>query len=315
MTDQPRTSKYHIECAIAAQEAGHKNLTTQHLVTEAFMAIQQEGEITRLRAENERLREVWQPISTAPKDDDKHIWLASFVPGETIPKYIVQAIWGVVMPGYMHCASYSGWFVDLPLIADPSRFRGGRAEQGIIYEDGASGPTHWMYPVAPIGSDVVSAGPLSVSDLIAEITDLRAENARLREPTDEMIEAGEEEIACRRNFGCEIYAADVYAAMIAKSSYNHEAEVMTMNPENSLAPSDNSEATGATVMKAEIDHLRTENEQLRSLINDFVCEGDDCEFDHHGYCQAHSWFEIEQQCPHARAKEILAATDQNIGGE
>lgn len=35
------------------------------------------------------------------------------------------------------------------------------------------------------------------------------------EPTDEMIEAGEEEIASRRSHGCRVYAADIWGAMVA----------------------------------------------------------------------------------------------------
>lgn len=50
--------------------------------------------------------------------------------------------------------------------------------------------------------------------------------------------------------------------------------------------------------------LRAENEQLIALALDFVCEDDDCYFDHHGYCQAHGWFEIDPRCPHARVKEL-----------
>lgn len=49
-----------------------------------------------------------------------------------------------------------------------------------------------------------------------------------------------------------------------------------------------------------------EIEALRSLVADLV-DADDCWFDHHGYCQAHGWFETEPACPHARAKALLAA--------
>lgn len=38
--------------------------------------------------------------------------------------------------------------------------------------------------------------------------------AAMREPNDEMIEAGEEEILCRRQAGAGVFAADIYAAMI-----------------------------------------------------------------------------------------------------
>lgn len=48
-------------------------------------------------------------------------------------------------------------------------------------------------------------------------------------------------------------------------------------------------------------------ELLRSLVDD-----DPCWFDHHGGCQAHGYLSLEpgQKCPHAEAKEILAAHDE-----
>ena len=39
------------------------------------------------------------------------------------------------------------------------------------------------------------------------------------------------------------------------------------------------------------------------IILDLV-DGDDCYFDHHGYCQAHGWMD-ESECPHSRAKKWL----------
>lgn len=46
---------------------------------------------------------------------------------------------------------------------------------------------------------------------------------------------------------------------------------------------------------------------LRSLVN----KDDDCWFDHHGGCQAHSylWLEPGEKCPQAEAKELLAVHD------
>ncbi len=60
---------------------------------------------------------------------------------------------------------------------------------------------------------------------------------------------------------------------------------------------------GSGVVEATTTYGR---EQLLGLIEDFV-DRDDCRFDHHGYCQAHAWFETDPACPHARAKSILAA--------
>ena len=44
--------------------------------------------------------------------------------------------------------------------------------------------------------------------------------------------------------------------------------------------------------------------ELRRLITDLT-DPDPCSFDHHGYCQAHGWFDVEPKCPHARAKELI----------
>ena len=60
---------------------------------------------------------------------------------------------------------------------------------------------------------------------------------------------------------------------------------------------------GSGVVEATTTYGR---EQLLGLIEDFV-DRDDCRFDHHGYCQAHAWFETDPACPHAQAKSILAA--------
>lgn len=45
---------------------------------------------------------------------------------------------------------------------------------------------------------------------------------------------------------------------------------------------------------------------LYALLDDLTDE-DPCWCDHHGYCQAHGWMATEPRCPHARAKELLAA--------
>ncbi|MFE1767242.1 hypothetical protein ACFW81_23865 [Streptomyces angustmyceticus] len=44
--------------------------------------------------------------------------------------------------------------------------------------------------------------------------------------------------------------------------------------------------------------------QMRELVRD-LADPDPCYFDHHGYCQAHGWFETEPTCPHARVKAML----------
>lgn len=49
---------------------------------------------------------------------------------------------------------------------------------------------------------------------------------------------------------------------------------------------------------------------LMALLADLT-DPDDCTYDHHGYCQAHMWFQVDPPCPHARAKQILAAHIRN----
>lgn len=46
--------------------------------------------------------------------------------------------------------------------------------------------------------------------------------------------------------------------------------------------------------------------EIRTILEDLV-DRDECSYDHHGYCQAHGWFEVDPICPHARAKTLLAS--------
>lgn len=52
----------------------------------------------------------------------------------------------------------------------------------------------------------------------------------------------------------------------------------------------------------------TERQRMLDIIKDLVFE-DSCEFDHHGYCQTHCWFESDPPCPHQRAKQLLEETN------
>ncbi|PBC71543.1 hypothetical protein BX265_6153 [Streptomyces sp. TLI_235] len=45
--------------------------------------------------------------------------------------------------------------------------------------------------------------------------------------------------------------------------------------------------------------------ELLALIDD-LRDDDPCHYDHHGYCQAHSWFAVEPPCPDARAAALFA---------
>ncbi|MDT0302923.1 DUF433 domain-containing protein [Streptomonospora wellingtoniae] len=43
--------------------------------------------------------------------------------------------------------------------------------------------------------------------------------------------------------------------------------------------------------------------ELRALVRD-LADPDPCWHDHHGYCQAHGWFETDPPCPHGRAQRL-----------
>jgi len=45
-------------------------------------------------------------------------------------------------------------------------------------------------------------------------------------------------------------------------------------------------------------------DELYDLIDALIDE-DECSFDHHGHCQAHSYFGEPGQCPHNKAKKVL----------
>lgn len=45
---------------------------------------------------------------------------------------------------------------------------------------------------------------------------------------------------------------------------------------------------------------------LLGVLEDLADMEGKCSFDHHGFCQEHSWFRTEPKCPHARAQAALA---------
>lgn len=87
----------------------------------------------------------WHPIETLENSDGETLLLARFREGAALPDYVVSATFGVAMPGYTDCASYSGWFVDGVPLDDPPRYRGTRISSGILSKDHGFAPTHWTY--------------------------------------------------------------------------------------------------------------------------------------------------------------------------
>ena len=53
-----------------------------------------------------------------------------------------------------------------------------------------------------------------------------------------------------------------------------------------------------------VENLVKELRTALWIIKDLI-DPDSCRFDHHGYCQAHSWFNTHPRCPHARGKDLL----------
>jgi hypothetical protein len=62
-----------------------------------------------------------------------------------------------------------------------------------------------------------------------------------------------------------------------------------------------------TAARMAVPALAVEVRTLRSLVRDFL-DPDPCSFDHHGYCQMHSWL-TEGPCPHGKARQILDALE------
>lgn len=50
-------------------------------------------------------------------------------------------------------------------------------------------------------------------------------------------------------------------------------------------------------------------EEMAELLEQLTDE-DDCSFDHHGYCQTHSWMYNDEKCPHHRSKELRSKLDE-----
>ncbi len=83
----------------------------------------------------------WRPIETVPKDDIP-VLLARFHPETNELMWACMAAHQTFLPGYIHCASYSGWVPGLPTIITDYT-----TSKNEIYTDGIIGtmcpPTHW----------------------------------------------------------------------------------------------------------------------------------------------------------------------------
>jgi hypothetical protein len=66
-------------------------------------------------------------------------------------------------------------------------------------------------------------------------------------------------------------------------------------------------AVSAVVELLERDFVRPLRDtviELHGVLVDMV-DPDPCQYDHHGYCQAHGWLQTQPPCPHLRAKKLL----------
>jgi hypothetical protein len=83
---------------------------------------------------------------------------------------------------------------------------------------------------------------------------------------------------------------------------------------------------GTQLSKSAITHWclpcypdKTMNEMItipRELLESLL-DGEDCDYDHHGGCQAHGYLTLEkgQRCPQEEARELLALSKPNVTGE
>lgn len=77
----------------------------------------------------------------------------------------------------------------------------------------------------------------------------------------------------------------------------------------------NVEVTARLMVERERGRLAGRAEErasLRSLVEDLV-DLEDCQFDHHGFCQTHFWMVPGSRCPHARARDFLVETEATHG--
>jgi len=85
------------------------------------------------------------------------------------------------------------------------------------------------------------------------------------------------------------------------------SDIVTRLRHVSWLAEEGSEVTDLAATAAdEIERLRAETASLIELVDDLYSD-EECDHDHHGYCQTHMWFNTVQACPHVRAADLLAA--------
>jgi len=45
---------------------------------------------------------------------------------------------------------------------------------------------------------------------------------------------------------------------------------------------------------------------------EMLADEDECEYDHHGYCQVHGWMDSEVECPHKQVKQFLEMMKEDL---
>lgn len=82
----------------------------------------------------------WQSLGTAPKDG--RLILLARLSEEGHPVWVALASWQYATLGFIHCASFSGWYVNPFWTVEPGSKRSD-AHEGFLSLDERYGPTHW----------------------------------------------------------------------------------------------------------------------------------------------------------------------------
>jgi hypothetical protein len=70
--------------------------------------------------------------------------------------------------------------------------------------------------------------------------------------------------------------------------------------------------TDVPALLATVKRQRRLVADLTDLVGD-LADPDPCQFDHHGYCQAHAWFDTDPACPHGRARQLGLIPENPLG--